>query len=98
MAPEGHGLQVLQDPDLGPKKATRPHQIRDAVQLLFMRFLPKCMDEAPQASRAPFGINPTSKNFLALEDFLCAKFNCILSSSLDFYREHTYTQTFQIIF
>ena len=41
MAPEGHGAQVLLDPDLGSKKVTYPYYIGGALQLLFYKVFAK---------------------------------------------------------
>ena len=44
MAPEGHGAQVLPDPDLGTEKVTHPHLIRGALQLLHYKVFAKMHD------------------------------------------------------
>ena len=53
MAPEGHGAQVLLDPDLGPKKVTPPKS-EVPCNFCFLKFLPKRTVEAPEAPRIPF--------------------------------------------
>ena len=49
MALEGHGAQVLPDPDLGPEKVTRPIKSGVPSNYCLIKFLPKCMAEAPEA-------------------------------------------------
>ena len=54
MSPEGHGAQVLPDPDLGPKKVTNPTKSGAPCNFCFIKFLPKCMAEAPETPYTPF--------------------------------------------
>ena len=86
MAPEGHGAQKGDPP----------------CNFCFIKFLPKRTVEAPEAPRTPF-THPvpggwgyrveTPQEPSPLEDHLRAKFRPDPSSRLDFYREHTDTQT-----
>ena len=69
----------------------------------FVKFSPKRTVEAPEAPRTPFPhpipggggyrVESPPKNLPPLEDHLRAKFRPDPSSRLDFYREHTDTQT-----
>ena len=107
MAPEGQGAQVLPDPDLGLKKVTLSTKSGVPCNFCFIKFLPKRTVEAPEAPHTPFsypggwgysgvgvpGQPPPPKNLPTLEDHLRAKFHLNPSSRLDFYREHTHTQS-----
>ena len=55
MAPEGHGAQVLPDPDLGSKKVTYPPPTKLGVpgNFCFINLPPKCTAEAPEPHQAP---------------------------------------------
>ena len=106
MSPEGHGAQVLPDPDLGPKKVTPPTKSGAPCNYCFIKFLPKCTAEAPEAPQTPF-MHPvprgwgyrveTPQESSPLEDHLCAKFHPDPSSSLDFYREQTHRHCLYVL-
>ena len=51
MAPEGHGAQVLPDPDFGWPTLTK---LEVPCDFCFMKFLPKCMADAPEVPWTPF--------------------------------------------
>ena len=53
MSPEGHGAQVLPDPDLGLLKVT-PTKSGVPCNFCFIKFLPKHMAEAPETPGTPF--------------------------------------------
>ena len=99
MATEVQGAQVLPDPDLGPRKLTCLTKSGVPCNFCFIKFLPECTVEAPEAPHTPFthpvpgvgGGGTGSKK--TLEDHLCAKFYPNPSSHLNFYREQTDTHT-----
>ena len=89
MSPEGHGAQVLPDPDLGPKKVTHPYSIRGTLQLLFYKVFAKMHSWGSRDTLYPLyaprtwgwggtGLKPP-KNLLTLKDHLLAKFHQYLS-------------------
>ena len=104
MAPEGQGAQVLPDPDLGPKKVTRPIKSGVPCNFFFIKISPKRTVEAPEAPRTPFthpvpgGVGVPPQEPSPLEDHLRAKFRPDPSSRLDFYREQTNTHTLAFMY
>ena len=102
MSPEGHGAQVLPDPDLGPKKVTHPTKSGAPGNFCFIKFLPKCTAEAPETPCTPFmhpvpggGVGGYCVETPQEPSHPQGPPTCQISSisvrSLDFYREYTYT-------